>query len=362
MTTTPWIFIGCYTRKTNGGKGIYTCTLDAKTGALTLANIFTAIEDPSFLCLSHDNKTLYAAIETDDFNQERSGGVAAFRVDQKTGELTLLNQHLSGAAEPCHISIDKTNNCMLVSNYSVNYNGGGVAVFLLNADGSIRERSQLIQYSGVGPFPNRQNYPHAHSAIISPNNQQVFVQDFSGDCIHQYFLDPIRGKLTENNPAVIHMKPGTGPRHFIFHPHKPYAYLVGELNNTVAVFDYAAQSGQLTEKQIMNTLPADFHGADIAADIHFTHDGRFLYVSNRGHDSIAMFSVDQNTGKLTSLGHQSTLGQHPRNFFISSDDRLLLCANQDTDNVVSFYIDANTGLLTPTGEQSHFGKPVCVEG
>lgn len=355
MNNHSLLFIGCYTRGIGGGEGIYTYRFNAKNGQLIPVTIFKSIKNPSFLTVSHGGQYLYAVIETGDFEKKESGGVAAFKINQQTGELTLLNQKTTGGIDPCHITIDHTNQCLLISHYT----SGNVAVFQLNSDGSLSERSQFIQYHGSSIHP-RQNNPHAHSAVISADNRYVFIQDFGVDCIRQYLLDPIHGKITENKPAIVKIKPGAGPRHFVFHPHQPLVYVVNELNNTVVVYDYAIQTGLLTQKQTITTLPTDFHGENITADIHITADGRFLYVSNRGHNSLAIFAINKNTGELNTLGHQVTLGKWPRNFFITPDDQWLLCANQETNNIVSFYRDKISGQLTPAEQQTFLGKPVCI--
>jgi 6-phosphogluconolactonase len=354
MNARSWIFVGCYTRVAGGGEGIYTCRLDMQTGALIPVAVFKDIENPSFVTLSHDGQYLYSVIETDDFENKKSGGVAAFKINQQTGELTLLNQRASDGIDPCHISIDQTDSCILVSNYT----GGSIAVFQINTDGSLSACSQFIEYQGSS-IHSRQASSHAHAALISADNSDVFITDLGADCLRHYHLDVVNRKVTEAPPAIIKTKPGAGPRHMIFHPNQRYLYVLNELNNTVSFYDYVKIA--LTEKQVITTLPADFHGENIAADIHVTANGRFLYASNRGHDSLAIFTIDQNNGELTLLGYQSTLGKTPRNFFITPDDKLLLCANQDSNNIVSFWLDAQAGELTPTGQQSSFGKPVCIQ-
>jgi 6-phosphogluconolactonase len=358
MSRQPWVFLGCYTCGAGAGEGIYTCKLDPKTGVLTPVAVFKEIENPSFVNLSHNGQYLYAVIEIGDFAGKKSGGVAAFKIDQQSGKLTLLNQRATDGVDPCHVNIDQTDKVVVITNYT----SGSVAVFPVNADGSLGEQKQFIQYQTASHVnPIRQEGPHAHSAFISANNRYMFIQDLGGDYIHQYKIDLTQQKIIENNPTVLQAKPGAGPRHLAFHPNQRYAYIVTELSNTVIVCDYAAQTGLLTEKQIVTTLPADFRGESISADIHVTADGRFLYTSNRGHDSLAIFAINKDTGELTAIGHQATLGKAPRNFFITPDDKLLLCANQDTNNIVSFWRDKQTGLLTATGQQLAIGKPVCIQ-
>jgi 6-phosphogluconolactonase len=352
---TSWVFVGSQTRwKEKPGKGIYSCCFDKTNAALTIANLFLDIENPTFLAVFKNY--LYAVIEVDDWEGKSAGAIAAFSMDAATGKLTLLNRRSTKGAHPCYIGIDKTGRALFVSNYT----GGSVAVFSIESDGSLGECSQLITYQGASVHPN-QTSSHAHSAIVSPDNRYVFVQDLGTDIIQTYRLSLQNNhpQLIEKQPA-IHLEPGAGPRHFIFHPIQPTAYLMNELNSTVAVFDYEPAEGRLTQKQIISSLPDDFSGENSAADIHITHNGRFLYASNRGHDSLAIFCVDEKTGELTTLGHHSTLGKHPRHFVISPDDRFLLCANRSSDNIVSFYIDAATGLLTSIDQNQDCHKPVCV--
>jgi 6-phosphogluconolactonase len=354
---TTLAFIGSQTNwQEKAGEGIYICSFDTQSGALTPISIFKEIENPSFLALSIDRRYLYSVSEVDDFAGKKSGAVAAFSMNATTGHLTLLGYRAVGATGPCHVSIDKTAKVLIVANYS----GGSATVFPIQADGSLGEYSQLLSYEGSSVHPN-QTTPHAHSAIFSPDNQYVFIQDLGTDKIRRYrlMLEDNNPQLIEQTPA-IQLQPGAGPRHFVFHPSQAMAYLLNELNNTVVVFDYQAADGNLLPKQTLSSLPAHFTGQSSAADIHLTHNGRFLYASNRGHDSLAIFAVHPKTGELTLVGHQSTLGEHPRNFVISTDDRFLLCANRNSDEIVCFHLDKNTGELTPQQTDKYFCKPVCV--
>ncbi len=358
-----WAFVGCNTSRESGGKGIYTLHFNSEDGSFTPCAVFEDIADPTFLRLTRNGQYLYAVIETDDF-ADNGGGVAAFRVNQRTGTLTRINQQATGGASPCHLTLDRTETCLVASNYT----GGSVAVFLLNFDGSIGERQQLLKYQGSSAHPTRQLQPHAHSAIISPDNDYVFVQDLGTDHIYQYRLDTKHTQLNTRSSVTINLHAGAGPRHLIFHPSQPFAYLMNEINSSVVVFDYQPQPGSVncllpkqTISSLPNDLPNDSRSENTAADIHITNNGHFLYASNRGHDSLAIFSIHPTTGKLTLLRHQSTLGEHPRNFVLTQDNRFLLCTNRDSDDVVSFHLNVNTGELVATGHKINVPKPTCIQ-
>jgi len=352
--TKKWLFVGSKTQfDHNPGRGIYTYQFDSMTGSLTLVEVFEDIVNPTFLMTTQDGRYLYSVIEVGNFMGEKAGGIAAFSVHPKTAKLTLLNCRLTGGASPCHVRLDRQEKVLFVSNY----NGGSVAVFPIAADGSLEMCSQLIQYQGSSVHPNQQQ-PHAHAVMVLPDNRYVFTADLGTDVIHSYTFDTGAKKLVENYQSV-HLMPGAGPRHFALHPHLSVLYVVNELDSTVVVFDVHKESGYLTPKEIVTSLPAEFVGQNSAADIHVTHNGKFLYASNRGHDSLAIFTINAQTGELESLGHQSVSGKHPRNFMITPDDNWLLCANRDSDNIVSFRLNTETGMLTHVADYA-CNKPICL--
>lgn len=348
-----WLLIGCYTLKPNSGKGIYTCQLNQKTGELTPIVIFEELPNPSFLAVQKDKRMVYAVMETSDFAGENSGGVATLQFDDHSGKLTCVNTQATGGADPCHIRAH--DRLLLVTNYD----GASVAVLPLNANGILQPRCQFFTYHGHSVHPTRQNCSHPHSTIFSPDYRYVYVADLGLDCLHAYRFDTNQNLLTATAWGAVKTPPGSGPRHLVFHPNGQHAYLINELNNTLIVYRYEPESGQLHPEQVISTLPDDFTGENTAAEIQILKQGRFLYASNRGHNSLAIFEIDQ-TGHLRRQGFQSTLGQGPRHFMITPEEHMLLCANQNSGNVVSFFINTENGQLTPTGKSSEFGQPVCL--
>jgi len=333
MSDSIRVYVGTYTG--GSSEGIYAYRLDMVSGALTYESHISGVENPSFIALSSQNDYLYAV------NENGEGAVTAFAVDQATGTLTRLNQRPSRGGLPCSIYVDASSQCVLVANYG----SGTVTVFPIQEDGSIGEDTTFIQHEGSSVDPARQEGPHAHMIITDPANNYAFVPDLGMDRVMIYRLDPDQGKLTPNDPPYAQVRAGSGPRHLTFHPTVKYAYVINEMGNTVTVFTYDADQGAMNEIQMVNTLPIDFDGASGTADIHITPDGKFLYGSNRGHDSLAMFSVDQGTGLLTPIGFEPTRGANPRNFGIDPTGTFLLVANQSTDTVTTFRINHDTGAL-----------------
>jgi 6-phosphogluconolactonase len=349
------LYVGTYTK--GKSEGIYLYRLHPETGKFTLVNTVKGGENPSYLTLDPQRRFLYAVNEVTEFDGEKSGAVSAFAVDQKTGELTLLNQQPSLGGAPCYVAVDKTGKNVLVANYV----GGNVAVLPVQENGYLLPASDSAQHQGSGGNPNRQKGPHAHCIVLDPNNRYAFAADLGIDQLKGYRFDARQGKLTPNQPSSVATKPGAGPRHFTFHPNGRSAYLINELNSTVTAFAYDQRSGSLQEIHTVSTLPEDFTGDSFCADIHVSPNGRFVYGSNRGHDSIAVFAVDMRSGKLTPVQHVSTQGKWPRNFTLDPSGRLLLVANQNTDNIVSFRVDSRTGKLTPTGQSIEVPSPVCLQ-
>jgi 6-phosphogluconolactonase len=349
------VYVGTYTH--GKSEGIYVYRMDAASGALTLVNKATGVANPSFLDPHPNGRFLYAVNEVGNFGGKSSGAVSAFAADPKTGKLTYLNQQASGGAAPCHLSVDKTGQFVLAANYG----GGSVCVLPIQEDGKLGEATDFIQHEGSSVNPRRQEGPHAHSVMIDAANRFAFVADLGLDKVMVYRMNLAEGKLTPNDPPWAQVKPGAGPRHFDFHPNGKYAYLINELDSTLTAFAYDAQKGGLAEIETVSTLPADFNGTSHCADVHVHPSGQFVYGSNRGHDSIVIFAIDPNTGKLSYVGHQSTQGKTPRNFGIDPTGMFLLAANQSTDTIVTFRIDSQTGQLTPTGHVTQAPTPVCLK-
>jgi len=351
-------YVGTYTESGTGSRGIYAYTLDAATGEAKPLGLAAETTNPSFVALSPDSRFLYAVNEVDNYAGGHSGAVSAFAVDRPTGRLTFLNQVGSRGASPCYIIVDKSGRHVLVANYV----GDSVAVFPILEDGKLGEASDFIaRRSGHGANPKRQEAPHAHSIDLSPNNHFGFVNDLGLDEMFAYKFDAANGTLTPNNPPVVNFDQGSGPRHLVFGPRARFAYAITELSNTITVFAFDQRMGTLLPRQRVSTLPKDFTGGSDASEIRMAPSGKFLYASNRRHDSIAVFAVDSQTGTLTPVGFTSTQGTIPRSFDIDPSGNFLVVANQKSDNLVFFHIDQSTGRLTPTGQTLKVNAPVCVK-
>jgi len=350
------VYIGTYTDK-GASKGIYAYRFNAATAELTSLGLAAETANPSFLAIHPNHKFLYSVNEVGDYKGHKSGAVSAFSIDQATGRLTLLNQVESRGADPCYITVDKTGKYVLVANYT----GGSVATFPVLADGRLGEASAFVQHTGHGPDPERQEAPHAHSIDLSPDDRFAIVDDLGLDETLVYKFDSSKGSLTPNSPAFAKVAPGAGPRHFALHPNGKFAYVVNEMGWTVSAFGYDPGAGVLHPLQTISTLPKDFTGTNSDAEIEVHPSGKFLYASNRGHDSIAVFAIDASQGTLTPIEYASTKGKEPRHFEIAPGGELLFAANEHSGNVVVFRIDQQTGRLTPAEKELQIGAPVCVK-
>lgn len=349
MSNDQFAFIGTYTRL--GSEGVYTLRLNGETGELTQVSVATGLENPSFVALDPSGDHLYAVSESSGFNG--SGGITAFNVNRSTGELTQINQQSTGGPGPCHLMIDDSDSVAIVTNYA----GGSVSIHPLSADGSVGEYTDFIQHVGSSVNKQRQQEAHAHSVNIDNANNRAYVCDLGKDQVLTYDIDIANGKLSL--ASTVDEAAGEGPRHFTFHPSGKYVYVNNELGNTITVYDLDGD-GTLSPKQTESTLPSGSDGVSHTADIHVSPDGDYVYVSNRGHDSIAIFSIDQSTGNVTAVGHESTQGNTPRNFAITPDGKFLLAENQDSDSIVSFKRE-DDGTLTPTGSILNVPAPVCMQ-
>jgi 6-phosphogluconolactonase len=350
-----FVYFGTYTR--GESEGIYIYRINLETGDLSPVGVQSGIANPSFLAIHPNQRYLYSVAEVGEFAEMDSGGVAAFAIDPETGLLTPLNQQPSMGKGPCHVSIDKSGKNVLVANYS----GGSVTVIPIAEDGQLAEPSCTIQHEGSSIDPQRQKKPYAHSINPGPEGKFVFAADLGTDKIFIYRIDPALGMLVPNDEPWATVAPGSGPRHFSFHPNGRFAYVINEMACTITAFSYDAERGALREIQTVPTLPdgEDLEGKS-TAEVLVSPSGRFLYGSNRGHDSIVVFAVDEQKGTLTLVEHEPTQGQTPRNFGIDPTGRFLLAANQNSHTVVVFQIDDNTGELTPTGKVLDIPIPVCV--
>jgi 6-phosphogluconolactonase len=346
---TPYlVYVGTYTG--DKSKGIYAYRFHPDSAQADSIGLVAETGSPSFLAVHPNGRFLYAVNET------QSSTVTAFAIDRETGRLRQLNQVSSRGSGPCHLVVDKTGQTLFVANYG----SGSVAAFPVRKDGSLGDAAGFDQHTGSGADSRRQRGPHAHCVTLSPDNRFVAAADLGLDKVFVYHVDPQKSSLVANDPPFVQVKPGSGPRHFAFSPDAAHGYVINEMASTVTAFSYDAKAGALSEIQTISTLPGGFSGESTTAEIAVDAKGKFLYGSNRGHDSIAVFAIDPAKGTLTSIEHVSTQGKVPRNFAIDPTGSYLFAANQNSNNVVLFRIDPNSGRLTPAGKVLEIGSPVCV--
>lgn len=344
----PMIFVGTYTQKLGhvDGKatGIYTCRFNSETGALTVTDTATGIDNPSFVCISPDKKFLFAVAENGGKPEQPFGSVASYRIGEN-GKLQKINEVPSYGVAPCYVSTDKSGKFVLVANYAT----GNVSTYGVNAEGQLTDSLCTVKHPGKSPW--------AHMIIPGPDNSHIWAVDKGADRVFIYDLDA-EGRLNER--FSFSTEKGAGPRHLAFNPVKPEQFAVINENNST--LNYYQQSDDFDIKRLdsLSTLPADFKEKNSCADVHFHPNGKFLYGSNRGHNSIVVYAVDTETGKMALVQHQPTLGDIPRNFMITPDGKWLLAANQNSSTVAAFRIDAATGKLTPAGQPSAVPTPVCL--
>jgi 6-phosphogluconolactonase len=348
------VYFGTYTGK--GSKGIYACRFRPSTGKLTPVQLAAETPNPSFLAVDSAQRFLFAANEIGDYQNGKTGSVSSFAIDRHTGKLRALNTVASQGADPCHLTVDKNGDHVLVANYT----GGSVAVLPFNAEGMLGQASDFVQHLGSGVDPERQKEPHAHDVVLTPDNRFAVVADLGLDKLLVYRFDPARGKLTPNDPPFGPVKPGSGPRHFVLHPNGHWAYVISEMGNIITAFDWDGDKGSFHELQTITTLPKDFKGENTTAELAVDAKGRYLYGSNRGHDSIAVYAIDPAKGLLTFIEDDPTLGKEPRNFALDPTGAYLFAANQNSNTVVVFRVNPKNGRLTPTGEKVEVVSPVCV--
>ena len=336
------VYVGTYTN--GASKGIYTFRFDSSTGKTSEPGLAAESSNPAFLAAPPNGRFLYAA------NENPNGTVSAFSI--ASGVLTFLNSVSSGGSGPCHVAVDRTGNWL----FAANYNSGSLALFPLGAGGKLGAASAVVQHSGSSANRQRQDGPHAHEVVVSADNRFVLVPDLGADQVVIYRFDAAKGTL--GKPSFAKATPGAGPRHLAFRPDGRFVYVLNELAASITVLRY--KDGSLSELQTISTLPADFTGPKSGAEIAVHPNGKFLYASNRGHDSIAVFRIDSTKGTLTAAGYVSTQGKTPRNFAIDPTGAYLLAANQDTGTVVVFHIDPNSGGLTPSGNVLQIPTPVSV--
>ncbi|SEN97868.1 lactonase family protein [Paenibacillus sp. OV219] len=344
-------FIGSYANANE--PGIYACAYDKQTGALTLIGQADGLQNPTFLVPNETNRTLYTIMEGKDSEGNKCGAAAAYRFDPATGKLLKLNEAITLPATTCHITLDPSHQFAMTASY----HGGMLSLSPILEDGSIGQTIDVHKHEGSSVHP-AQTQARAHSVIVDNAGKYAVVSDLGLDTLFVYELDVPNQRLQLHNKTTI--APGSGPRHFVFHPSLPFGYGINELNSTITVYAYDADQGQLSVVQTISTLPESFVGDSATADIHLSPDGKFLYGSNRGHDSLAVYRVDSADGRIEPIEYAPTLGGHPRNFGISPDGHFVLVANRDGNNIVTFSRDAESGKLQPTGSELHVSKPVCI--
>ena len=360
------VFVGTYTEPIRfgtgkilqgKGKGIYVYRLDASSGGMELCSVAeTGRPNPSYLALDPSRRFLYAVNELKEFEGAPGGAVSAFSVDPDSGKLSFLNRKPTHGTDPCHLTIHQTGRYVLIANFM----SGSVCVLPIRENGSLGDATDFIQHQGSSVDPARQSGPHAHAVTLDNTGRYAFVPDLGIDKLMIYKFDIDRGKLEPNDEPWVEVAAGAGPRQLVMHPQGQYAYLINELDSTMTAFRHD-DGGSLREIQTLSTLPEGFVGASTCAEVQISPSGEFLYGSNRGHDSIVTYAIDQQDGTLTCIGHESTRGKTPRNFVVGPAGEFLLAANQDTDSVVTFRLDPASGVPIPPGHSTDVPTPVCVK-
>jgi 6-phosphogluconolactonase len=347
------VYVGTYTGPKS--EGIYAYRFDSASGAVQELGLAAKTVNPTFLAVHPGGKFVYAANEVGQWGAQAGGYVTAFKVDAATGQLKELNQQSSGGDAPCHLNVDATGKNVLVANYG----GGSVAVLPVQGDGALKPASAFVQHRGSSVNPSRQQAPHAHSVNLSPDNRFAFVADLGTDKLHVYAFEAATGSLTARPELEVVLPPGSGPRHFAWGPKGRRAYVINELLQTVTRFSYVPKLGRLTALETISTLPdAQPVAGNSTAEVRVHPNGKFVYGSNRGHDSIAVVDVSSRAG-MKGVQYASTQGKTPRNFNFDPTGRFLFVGNQGSDSFTLFSVDAGTGRLTPTGQTFAVGAPVC---
>lgn len=358
ITTVHHLFVGTYTKKEGHvdgkAKGIYYYKANVDVGTLSNREVLEGIVNPSFIAFSPDGMRLYAVNEITAAD-DTTGYVMAYAIHPKTMEMTPVSKQVTNGFAPCYISVDRAGKWLFLANYV----GGKVLVYALTTEGFIGGIADTQQLEGSGPHPE-QDASHPHAVVLSPDNRFLYVPDKGTDKVMIFQFDQRQGKLSPAEQPFVQVQAGAGPRHFTFHPQLPYAYVINELDATVNAFQYSAENGALEQIQSIGTLPENYDGFNACADIHISPDGQFLYGSNRGHDSIVIYRINQNNGQLTLVGHEPTQGKFPRNFALTPNGDFLFAANQNSDNIVIFRVDKSSGLLEPTHEIV-CPTPVCLK-
>jgi len=354
MSGSARLFVGTYTK--GKSEGIYRCQFDVASGKLIVESVTEGVSNPSFLVVDRNRGRLFCVNETAEFEGKPGGSVSAFALNPETGDLLLLNSRSTHGADPCYLTIVPDGRFVLVANYT----GGNLAVLPVQNDGSLGEATDIVQHKGSSVKP-RQQGPHAHSVILDSSGQLAYAADLGLDKVMIYRFDDQKGKLLPSTPGWAGLKPGAGPRHLAISPDGLGVYVVNELDSTLTVFAVDRSTGGLEHRQTLSTLPSAFTGENFPADIRVARSGRFVYASNRGHDSIVVFAVDTKKGEVSPVQHETTGGKWPRNFTIDPTGQYLLVANQRSDTITVFAIDPESGTLTPNGQAAEVPSPVCLQ-
>lgn len=343
------MFVYFGTHRSGTKIGFSLAHFDTDTGALTKPEFLLESPAPAFFTIHPDGRHLYTC------NSGSPGAVSAYEIESHTGHLKFLNRVPAGGPDTSYVSLDQTGHYVLAANYS----GGNIAVFAIKPDGSLGERTAFVQHTGSSVNPQRQTHAYAHSIIVDPSNRFALVADLGVDKVFVYRFNEKDGSLATNNPPFVNIKPGSGPRHVKFHPNGRWVYVISEIASTVTAFNWDSTNGTLTEFQTVSALPADFKGTNTCAEIVVHPNGKFLYASNRGDDSLAVFAIDQTTGRLTPIERVSSGGNTPRNFAFDPTGNWIICSNHGSDVAVVFRADENTGKLAQTGQPMPVPYPFC---
>lgn len=353
------LFVGTYTRhvghvKGANGRGIHSFSLDLDTGMLTEIGVTEGIDNPSYLAIDAKHEHLYAVSEVGEWDE---GTISAYTINTDTAALTYINKQPTLGGSPAFVSVDGSDQYVLLTNYS---SGQSAVMLPIRSDGGLAPASDSVKHEGSGADPERQESPHPHSIVSDPGNRYALVPDLGIDRIMSYRFDLEEGKLVPNAVPGVQLNPASGPRHMVFHPNGRYAYVIQEISSQVTALAYDSASGTLEPLHTVSTLPTDFSGANKAGDIQITPSGTFVYASNRGHDSLAIFAVDETNGRLSFVAHQSTNGESPRGIAIDPTGTYLLAGNHDSHNIVTWRINPQTGLLDET-QNIPTPTPVCLK-
>lgn len=354
MSGSARLFVGTYSQRNS--EGIYCCRFDLGSGKLIVESATNGVTNPSFLAIDAKRGRLFSVNETAQFEGHQGGSVSSFALNPETGHLRPLNSRSTHGADPCYVTVDAAGRFVLAANYS----GGSLAVLPIRTDGSLGEATDVVQHKGSSVKPQQQG-PHAHSVVLDSSGHFAYAADLGLDKVMIYRFDDQMGKLLPSIPDGVGLKPGAGPRHLAFSPDGSALYVANELDSTLTVFSVDRPTGALMHRQTVSTLPSDFTGQNFPADVHISQSGRFVYCSNRGHNSIAVFAVDTKTGEVSPLQHESTGGEWPRNFAIDPTGQYLLVANQRSDVITALAVRGESGTLAPTGQAAEVPSPVCLK-